>query len=114
METIGLSNVTLVIIQVICIVITLLAIRGEKDEESALAVLLAFLPGLGYLVALISIVQIVARIVSSSGKCILGHSYIDVTPTPPRGMRMRVAVGGYNKYECSKCKNKTSVKWCAF
>lgn len=109
MET---QTVYLIVIQVICLIITMVAIRGEQDESSAIALLLAFLPGIGYLIAIVSIVQIVARGFISGGKCVFGHSYIDVTYTPRR--MLRLPIGGYDNYECRKCKNKTSVKWCAF
>jgi len=107
-------TVELVIIQAVCVALTMWGVSGEpSDENLAFALILAFIPGIGYLIALAAVAQIIQRGFISKGKCILAHKYKNVTPVPKR-LPMRVPVGGFDDYECIKCGNKTSVKWSAF
>lgn len=114
-----MSGQEMIILQIICVLITILAIKGDKSESAPLAVFFSLFPLIGYLIAGISLITIVARIWQSKGKCSLGHNYVleydsEAQKWKNGRMPMRVSVGGYETYCCTKCKGTVTHSWSAF
>jgi hypothetical protein len=109
----------LLVIQILCVMLTLIAVRGEQSEEGPIVVLGSFIPVIGYLIGVVSLCLIVQRTVKSKGKCFLGHdlktTYDSEAEKWKDGRRpMRISVGGYTKYQCTCCRDEQTRSWSAF
>jgi hypothetical protein len=63
----------LIALQAICFMICLLSIYDSPEENKVFAVIASLVPGLGYLLALFAVWDIIRRTIKSKGKCLWGH-----------------------------------------
>lgn len=98
------------LIQFVCFIVVLISTH-DHPENNVLIPIASLIPGLGHLMALICVYDIVQRHYRSKGKCTWGHDYVDVTPKIDYPY---ARAGGYEDYQCSKCTSKISIKWSVF
>lgn len=104
-------------IYIASVLITIIFSRGEVDRLPV--ILFSFIPFLGSLVAVFTLVAYFGTIISSKGKCYGGHKFIHTFDSEAEKwkngrMLMRISVGGYDKYQCSRCQKEITKSWSAF
>lgn len=109
----------LLVLQILSVALTLLALKGDKSEESPIVIFLSLIPGIGYLIGVLAFAYIIFRMVQSKGKCFLGHTYTETYDSEKAKWKngnypMRISVGGYTEYKCDRCCQKVSHSWRAF
>jgi hypothetical protein len=105
-------------IYILSIVLVFLAVIDDQQDK-ALPIFYSLFPGLGQLLALFAIYWIIIRVLESRGQCFLGHDYHATYDSEQElwkngRMPLRISIGGYTKYSCSKCGKRTSTRWSAF
>lgn len=109
------------LIHSICILSTIIALRGSKQDSAPIAIFFSFFPIFGQVIGLVAFIDIINRSFKSKGKCIFGHDMLRVydSETIKHNMRksgipVRCSIAGYERYTCTKCLDEETVKWSAF
>lgn len=96
----------------ICGFIVWIGTRGSKHDNAILARLFGFVPGFNILLTVASLADIISR-ARRNKACTFGHKFERVfegaKPSP-----LRAPVGGYERWLCTRCFAKETVKWSAF
>lgn len=82
-------------------------------------IVLAFIPVLNFLLTPVAIASIASRTIRSRGRCFWGHSFSlrrdsEAELWKDGRMPLRISMGGYDEYKCTKCFRRRTVKWSAF
>lgn len=114
-----MTGLEMIALQVLCVLLAVLSIKGDKSEDAPLVVFFSIIPVIGYLIGAVSIFVIIQRAWSSKGKCITGHSYVSTYDSEAEKwkngrMPMRVSMGGIESYKCSHCGDEVTHSWKAF
>ena len=107
------------ILYFVCLFVCFMYGLGEKGDEALSAIFVGIIPGLNMILAPVVLFFLVKRAVDSKFKCWLSHDYklqYDSEAEKWKNGRrpMRISVGGFTTYKCTKCDGEYSEKWSAF